>query len=155
VREAALVTVAQNTPKYAPAITFHWGGRVARKFIMLADGSMGFATQVDAADFTPIITGLDRPLLLWSGFVSAATITLNNDMGSFKSICIIFDSSAGMPQKDAVSIPVDSFVSNPVHGYMHHSYVWYGSKAAYISSTQIAVSIIGGTYGVREVWGVY
>jgi len=45
IREVGLVTSSQSSDSYAPALAFHWGGRVASRILLAADGQLKIETN--------------------------------------------------------------------------------------------------------------
>lgn len=151
IREVNLVNTSQTSPAYAPAIAFHWGGRVGAQLAMESDGTFTLRSgSTHAVDKTLNAGNLQvKGSDVWHKGNVGAGSGLNADMLDGKHASDFLDFSVGQSGIDVDSISLgnklyvgstgtwknrgptannaSALLSLNTHSGSHHSQLWFDS----------------------------
>lgn len=115
IREVGLVTSSQSSDSYAPALAFHWGGRVASRILLAADGQL----KIEA-----------NPIIHSGNIGSYAAGNVTTPSGTYKHL-----GAWGVGRTAAGAILVNTAYTADVAGYATSS--GYATSAGSVSGAAI------------------
>lgn len=172
IREVNLVQAAQSADAYAPALTFHWGGRVQNKIFLAADGQLYIDGNVGtkkvlyhAGNLTKATIGLtnveDVAVSTWAGSINLNTVAPILNLGNGTQQWIIRNTSTEFFINSSTGDGTQRFkVDTSGNGYIGTNLIYHaGNKPnntdvglSNVTNNKQVVATAGRTVGWIPYW---